>query len=285
MLVSDGHSHVSPLGLGGREVARKFREAGGWFIALVSLPPNHYGLNYTVEDVIRSFEIHVRQCAEASGEGVEVACLAGVHPSVIDRWVRASGPSRTAEVVKNVEAVLNVLRRYRAEGLIDGYGEFGRPHYKALPESVIANELVTIKVLELMKDLGGVVHLHLEQAGEATALSVDALARSANLSVRLKSNVVLHHSTIAVGEAAEHLGFSYTLTARSELLMKALSKGLRGFIPESDFIDDPRRPGVVMYPWEIAVESQKLLNSGVGEEMLLKVMVDNVVKLYGVEPP
>ncbi|MCD6324192.1 MAG: TatD family hydrolase, partial [Desulfurococcales archaeon] len=176
-------------------------------------------------------------------------------------------------------------RKLRVEGLIDGYGEFGRPHYKALPESVVVNELVTIKVLEIMKDLGGVIHLHLEQAGEVTVQSVASLCGCADLPESLRGNVVLHHSTVGMGEAAERLGFSYTLTGRFELLREAFSKGLKGFIPESDFVDDPSRPGVVMYPWEISAEVKKLLDAGVGEDLIYKVMVDNVVTLYGVEPP
>lgn len=44
MKYADAHCHSNPIeGLGAREIAKRFKKHGGWFIALVSLPPYHYG--------------------------------------------------------------------------------------------------------------------------------------------------------------------------------------------------------------------------------------------------
>ncbi|MEM0014757.1 MAG: TatD family hydrolase [Zestosphaera sp.] len=280
--VSDAHAHVSPAGLGGSLVGRKFREAGGWFIALVSLPPTNYGLRGDLNGLLKSFDIHARECLKARSEGLSVACLAGVHPAYVDELVRAVGVNRVDEVLSMVRRALESLRRLRLEGLIEGFGEFGRPHYKTLPESVVVNDVVLREVLEVCSDTDSVLHLHTEQGGSATVASVDALVKSAGAS---KCRVVFHHASLAVVRAAENLGYHSTVLGREDLLLNILELNPSRVLVESDFIDDPRRPGVVMYPWDLAGEVGKLLaKEGGHEEALRKCLVDNVRELYGVKP-
>ena len=283
MLVADGHAHVSPKGLGGLEVGKKFKGAGGWFMAVVSLPPIHYGLGEDLNSIIRSFSTHIRECSRVREVGIKVACIAGIHPAFIDSLIKHAGPPKFKEVMELLNKALKELERLRKDEVIDGFGEFGRPHYKTLPESVIANEVILTKVFEIAKDYGGVIHLHLEQGGFLSVNGVDLLRRCSGLQETDK--VVFHHASVNMALEAAVRGYSSTLTGRAEVLRRAFQEGLTSFIPESDYIDDLRRPGVVMYPWDIAREVMKLMDYGGYEELLSKVMIDNVVKLYGVEPP
>ncbi len=283
MLVADGHAHVSPKGLGGLEVGKKFKGAGGWFMAAVSLPPTHYGFGEDLNSIIKSFSTHIRECSRVREAGIKVACIAGIHPAFIDSLIKHAGPPKFKEVMDLLNEALKELERLRKDEVIDGFGEFGRPHYKTLTESVIANEVILTKVFEIVKDYGGVIHLHLEQGGSLSVAGVDLLRRCSGLQVTDK--VVFHHASINMALEAAQRGYSSTLTGMAEVLRKAFQKGLTSFIPESDYIDDLRRPGVVMYPWDIANEVRKLVGDGRHEELLSKVMIDNVVKVYGVEPP
>ena len=284
--IADGHLHVNPRGLGGLKVGLKFKRVGGWFMTVVSLPPTYYGLGEDLDSIIKSFNIHINECYRVRDSGIKVACLAGIHPAFIDSLIRHAGPSRFNDVMGLLEKALKELEKLRKEGIINGFGEFGRPHYKTLPESVIANEIILSKVFEIAKDYGGVIHLHLEQGGYLSVEGVDLLRRCSNLlDVR---RVVFHHASINMAYTASLRGYSSTLIGRAEVLRGAFNKGLSSFIPESDYIDDPKRPGVVMYPWEIAEEVNRMIKN-VGqvnvEEALNKVMVDNVIKLYDVGPP
>ncbi len=263
-------------------LGKKFKESGGWFIALVSLPPHHYGYENNLEGIRKSFQAHIKECSKVRKSGVEVACIAGLHPALIDSMLRSIGLSKTNKVLDITYSALEDLRKLRAEGLIDGFGEFGRPHYRTLPESVIVNELLMREVFELVKDYGGIIHLHLEQGGIATVLSVDAMVKCVGIE---QSNVIFHHASINVALEAQKLGYYSTIIGKGKVLSRAAEVGLEYFIPESDYIDDPKRPGVVMYPWEIAEEVKKLRKSSRIEELLTKAMIDNVVRLYGVEPP
>ena len=58
-------------------------------------------------------------------------------------------------------------------------------------------------------------------------------------------------------------------------------KHRRRVLVESDFIDDPRRPGVSSYPWDIPLRINELINEGVIEESYVeKIMTDYVRKAY-----
>lgn len=283
LLVSDAHAHVSPSGLGAKIVARRFKDVGGWFIALVSLPPSHYGFSAGLDGIIKSFESHVLECSRAREEGIKVACLAGIHPAYVDELVRVAGSHKTDKVLDVLERALGRLEKLRLEGKIDGFGEFGRPHYKTLPESVVVNEILLRRVLEICRDTGSLIHLHTEQGGLATVASVDYLVRLLRVP---KNKVVFHHATSFLAKTAEEFEYVMTVLGREDLLVSLFESGITRALVESDYIDDPRRPGAVMYPWDISREVEKLLSRGEDyEEVLTKYLVDNVASLYGVSPP
>lgn len=282
--VADAHAHASPLGLGASRISKKFREHGGWFIALVSLPPQHYGLPQTLEGAIKAIKLHVKQCDEARKAGVKVACIAGVHPAFIDHLIKRSGGSASNVISFVRENIMKLLARMIDEDKLQGIGEFGRPHYKSIPESFAANDAILLTALEIIRDHGGVLHLHLEQGGQITVESVETMVNS--LGLRNTKSVILHHSSAGMALHACRKGLSATIIGRSEPLAQAKRLGALCVEAESDYIDDPKRPGVVMYPWEIAEAVNQLLSADAELlEFLHKVMVDNISNVYGVKPP
>lgn len=282
--IADGHSHVSSLGIGPAQLARKFKESGGWFMALVSLPPHYYGLEDTPENLVRAVQIQAELCSRARDEGLSVTCIGGVHPATVDRIIKsASGdPMKTLDrVLQAVESIIGMV----ANNVIDGLGEFGRPHYKTLPASFVANELVLLRVLEASKDMSIPLHLHLEEAGTLTVHAIDKLTNI--LGIRELSKIVFHHSSITMSKEALKRGYSATLTGRRQIIDKMKSAGVivPGAMLESDYIDDPKRPGIVMYPWEISENVRKAVEDGIIDEDDAYVLgVESVKKVYGVEP-
>ncbi len=282
--IADAHAHASPSGLGAFRISEKFSKHGGWFIALVSLPPQHYGLPQTLEGAVKAIELHVRQCDEARKAGIKVACIAGVHPAFIDHLIKRSRGD-TSNVVSFVrENIMRILAMMIDEGKLQGIGEFGRPHYKSIPESFAANDALLLAALEIVRDHGGVLHLHLEQGGQITVESVETMVNL--LGVQNTRSVILHHSSTGMALHACEKGLSTTVVGRGEVLAQAKRLGALCVEAESDYIDDPKRPGVVMYPWEIAKAVSQLLSTDIGFlEFIHKVMIDNISKVYGVEPP
>jgi len=280
--ISDCHTHTNPVnGLGMKSVAKRFREVGGWFIAIVSLPPSHYGYPPTVEGYQKSFEIVIREADIAREYGLKVSKFVGMHPADVEKNLSRLGPEKTLDLV---EQVFKIIEKMLREGVVDGLGEFGRPHYKALPEAFAINEYVTIRALELSRDLGVPIHLHLEQKGLITIISINKVCKALNAP---QKNVIIHHADSRTAVEASKVGFPFTLLAKFELVSRVLSNenATQFALLESDHIDDPRRPGVALYPWEIRDCVNALIRNGVHDEVLYKVLIDNVVKTFGVNPP
>ncbi len=282
LLFADGHAHSNPVeGMGAGEVAKRFAARGGWFMALVALPPYHYGIQpRTVDDYRKAFELHASECRKASAV-LSVSCFAGFHPAEVDSLI-SSGmkPEDVLELgIKVVDLAVELCRR----GVLDGIGEVGRQHYKTTPERLAIAYTVAQYALARASDEGCLVHLHLENAGPATVATID---RFMNLINGRRDMVLFHHSTVRVAGYATRLGYSATVPGKREQLRAALERIGAVFIPESDYIDDPRRPCVSSCPWEIIERQLGLLEEGmVDEEALWRINVDNVVKFYRVEPP
>jgi len=283
VLFADAHLHSNPLrGIGLRSIVKNFKAVGGWFLAIVSLPPSHYGLGSSYDDYVRGIEILMRECRIAKEEGVKTKCLAGIHPADLEKLVNSQS-LKYDEVINLALKILNYISKLIKSGVLDGIGEVGRPHYKTTPEGYVVNELVLHHALRLAKDLHSIVHLHLEQGGILTVLSMTDLLESISLS---KDLVLLHHMDIKTAMNAEGVSLRYTLCGKLQLLREGFKKLKPTYMIESDFIDDPRRPGVAAYPWEIVENQLLLLKEGlVSEDYLFKLNVDNIVKFYGVEPP
>ena len=283
---ADAHGHTNPVrGLGAEKVAKRFREAGGWFMALVALSPTAYGMEPTsVESYVRVVdEILINECRTAEEAGLRVACLAGFHPAEVDKLIDRykMDPMRVLELGLSV---VERMEKLCLEGVLDGIGEVGRQHYKTTAERVLISQIIMERALQAVKDHECMVHLHLENAGIATVDLTDIAVRRIGAS-RLE-RVVFHHSKPVMVERASELGYAATLPGVERLMEHAVRNLKPVFMVESDYIDDPARPGAVVYPWDMALTQERLLRRKlVDEEYRYKINVDNVVRSYGVEPP
>lgn len=285
LLVADAHGHSNPVkGLGASRIAGKFREAGGWFMALVALSPTSYSIEPTGLDAYKeTIELHVRECSAAEEAGLRVACLAGFHPAEVDKLIDKYKMDPVKVLRLGYEVVEYVASLCR-EGVLDGIGEVGRQHYKTTSEKALVSQLIMERALQEAKDNDCMVHLHLENTGPASVALTHITAE--RLGVNPTPRIVFHHSKPSMVLEAARLGYSATLPGIPRLLDHAVKELDPVYMVESDFIDDPARPGVVVYPWEMALAMERILRRGLAsEDYLYKINVDNVVKAYRVEPP
>ena len=278
--VADAHTHTNPVkGLGMSKIAPKFKEAGGWFIALVGLSPWHYGLEPTLEGYEKTLNLMIKEAEVAKEAGLKVKTLFGFHPADVDKLMGSMEPEKVLEFGLKV---LSIVEKYLKAGKIDGVGEVGRQHYKTTPVAVVIAQLIMDRALELSRDYDAVVHLHLEQGGRITALDVKRRIERVGAKVE---RVVVHHARGKSLAAAVEEGLVATVPGVRGSLERAITLEPK-YMVESDHIDDPKRPGVVVYPWDMAKNQLELLREGlVDEDYLWKINVDNVCKTFGVERP
>ncbi len=284
VLIADSHMHTNPVrGMGAGTIAERFKASGGWFAAIVGLSPWSYGFEPpSFEAYMKTAEIVMSQCREAAEKGLKVKCFTGFHPADVDRLIDKYRlkPEKVLELGLDV---VSKLKEMCSKGLVDGIGEVGRQHYRTGAERVSIAEAVMSEALMAVEE-GCMVQLHLEQSGEVTVTTIDRLYRILGLPESLKRNVIFHHASLKVAGAAYKLGYSSSLPGIPRLLEHAAFNSEPVYMVESDFIDNPSRPGVVVYPWVMADKIRELAAKG-AHEWAYKVNVDNVVRVYGVEPP
>ena len=96
--------------------------------------------------------------------------------------------------------------------------------------------------------------------------------------------IVFHHAESSYVKAISSKKMYASITGKKSFLIEAI-KQTENFVVESDFLDDPRRPGAVIAPWSIASTTRKLLNENIiSYEKAYKIHVDNIKEIYDIEP-
>jgi TatD-related deoxyribonuclease len=275
-MFADAHSHVNPIyGVGPEKIARRFRDSGGWFIALVCLPPWSYGLEPSgLEAYDKSFRLIIDAGAKYKQLGLEVAIHLGHHPSEVD-YLNKHG-LKLSKIRDLGFKVVDLIAKYVMEGYAHGLGEFGRQHYPTKPENREVAEDIARYAIQKAKDLDVSIHLHLDQSPNALNFASE-IAKEVGMSL---SKVVIHHLNPELAKNAESLGLSYTVVGKIENLKIIVNSSSKCLV-ESDYLDDPKRPGAVIPPWTISKTWRKLLADGLCDVSYVQaVNVDNVIALY-----
>ena len=92
--------------------------------------------------------------------------------------------------------------------------------------------------------------------------------------------MVFHHIKGSLAKLAIELGIIPSIPARRVELEESVEAWPRVVI-ESDFLDDPKKPGAVVAPWSISRTINKLLAKGlIDESKAFEVLVKNPASLY-----
>jgi TatD-related deoxyribonuclease len=157
-------------------------------------------------------------------------------------------------------------------------GEIGRPHFPVSEEILAASNDILSYGMRLAKECGCPVVIHSESA---TPESMEDLGRLAD-SVGLSRRKVVKHYCGALVTPAESRGLFPSILASRPLVQEALGKGDR-FLLETDFMDDPQRPGAVLAITTVPKRMRQLVEKGVDQEVLWRINHDNPGTVYGVE--
>lgn len=280
---ADAHCHTNPVrGLGADKISKVFKKHNGWFIALVSLPPYYYSFNeISIDNYRRVIEILISEKKKIIENGLVAKLLVGFHPAEVDEYSRRGlSPENILELA---ESVLELIIKYYREGLIDGIGEVGRQHYSTSPHRQVLSEFIMLKTLEYARDYDLLVHLHLEQCGLITIKSINYFLEKLSIP---RNNVLIHHVNYDTGYWSEKYSLWHSIPGKEKDIKENIVENRRCMLVESDYIDDPRRPGVSSYPWDIVINIEELIKKNIIEQSIVdKLMIDNIVKFYRVNPP
>jgi TatD-related deoxyribonuclease len=268
----DNHVHLSAEGRN-LEAIREFHRLGGTHILLVHLPYPDLAaatLGHFREGYARTLAMAGRVRAETPVKAyvavgpypVEILGLAERHPLEQAKEVMMAGIDDAARLVEEEKAV--------------AIGEVGRPHFPVDEEVWEASNEILEYAMGVARDVGCPVVLHTESPTPETFAELGGMADRAGLP---RARVVKHFSPPFVKHELNH-GLFPSVIASEANLREALAQGHR-FLPETDYLDDPRRPGAVLGIGTVPKKTKKLMQEGVlSPEVAQRIHGDNPRTLY-----
>ena len=270
--VVDHHCHLSPSGEG-VGAARRFRAAGGTHLFLTT--QNYAGGPITrLAQYREQFDTTVG-LAESLRREAGVVAYAVVAPYPVDLL----GALQHLDLPSAMElhrAALDLAGRFVAEEKAVALGEVGRPHFPVSPEVAAATEELFQHALEVARDAGCPAVVHSEDLDASGFRSLAATAARANFPLE---RLVKHYAR-EVRPTEERLGIVPSYVARRELVKASLHETGPWFW-ETDFLDDPKRPGAVLDLATVPRRAQALSTDPSSVERLRIPFVESVQKVYG----
>lgn len=235
--VYDNHVHMSPSGRN-VDALREYEAVGGTGLTLVTLPYAEVRIHEGA-DFERSYQITYDLAQRArDATSLEINIAVGPYPVLIIPLAEAYGLERAEEMM--IRGMEDAARDV-AEGRAVALGEIGRPHFPVPEDIWDASNRVLLRGMELAREVDCPVIIHCESEAD-TDRSLAELADRAGLD---RGMVVKHSSPPWVTPEETH-GVMPSMPASKTNAREAIGKGTDRFMIETDYIDDPGKPGAIM---------------------------------------
>ncbi len=267
--VLDNHLHLDPDHGRGMAAVDDFARLGGTHLLVVNKPSWHLGDLPTDRESFRHvFETTIGVVAAASErlDGRAWPVL-GVHPGLVSHLVDDGHSPEAARDL--MQAGLDLAAEYVADGRALAL-KSGRPHYEVEDAVWDASNAVMRHAFSLGADHDCAVQLHTEASDDLTEVAAWAEAEGLD-----RTRVVKHY---AGGELAGPI--PSVMSEKDRLAVAAASDA--PFLMETDFVDDPDRPGAVLGPKTVPRRVRWLLEEG-HDEAVHRAHVETPELVYGVD--
>jgi TatD-related deoxyribonuclease len=268
--VLDDHLHLDPRHGRGIDAVEEFVRLGGTHLLVVNKPSWHLGVE---PDEPADFRPVFEETLDTVAAATEVLPgrawpVLGVHPGLISRLVdeRGFSPEAARDLM---QGGLEVASEFVADGRALAL-KSGRPHYDVSDAVWDASNAVTRRAFELGAALDCAVQLHTEASEDLTDLAT--VAEESGLD---PTHVVKHY---AAGRLA---GPTPSVMSEKDRLERAAESG-EPFLMETDFVDHPEKPGMVMGPKTVPRRVRWLLEEGY-DEAVRRAHVETPRAVYGID--
>ncbi len=174
---------------------------------------------------------------------------------------------------------MELAAEYVKEEKAIALGEIGRPHFHVDEIIWDASNRIMRYGMELASELNCPLVLHTESTTPEVCRELALMADHAGLP---REKVIKHYCSPLVKESENH-GLFPSVLASEKNLRAALEKGDR-FMMETDYLDDPRRPGAVLGIKTVPKKTLKLLDDDlITEKEILRIHKYNPERVYGID--
>jgi TatD-related deoxyribonuclease len=275
--VLDAHIHLDPNG-DPESAVERFLRAGGSHLLIIHKPYHHIK-EIDMDSFVRSYDTTIEMMDRANRAGAVSNCVVGPYPGSLPHLMKNIGSDVAFELY--LEA-LDLAFSYVDEGKAIGIGEVGRVHFQVDEEVQRSCDRILEEAMKGCKKRNCPVILHTESPRD----NHDLYSHLVNIADRCsleRWRVIKHYSGWEAADPDIGLGLSVTMQARKNNIEEALKRGFE-FLLETDFIDDPRRPNVVMPPDTVPKKITWTYNKGLmDEETHHRLMVDLPEKVLGLK--
>ncbi len=251
----DTHLHLDANGRG-IAAAQDFANAGGTHLCLVHKPGFPDSLPETIDAVKQAYIGTLDMANSVRREvGIDVRVILGPHPVVWEKQIHTLGMDEATQL--HIDSVALALE-YCAEGEAVALGEVGRPHYPVSDEIwSAANEQLEV-VMHMASQANVPIQLHVEENGAQTNAELAKICDRAGL---MRQRAIHHYAPANVSESFTH-GLSSSVSMGKDSLstiMDTYRKCSSTWTMETDYLDDPSRPGAVLGPKTVPKRTQALV--------------------------
>lgn len=272
----DHHCHLSASGEG-VAAARRFRAAGGTHLFLTT---QNYETEVprSLEDYRRQFETTERLGKRVREEtGVVAYCVVAPYPIDLVNATPLLGAASALDVHR---AALDLAGEWVREGRAVALGEVGRAHFPVSNDIATLLETAFRHAFEVARDVGCPIVVHSADLDEAGFRELAERARE----VGMPPERVVKHFARARVRREECGGVAPSYLARRELVRVVKNDPGPWFL-ETDFLDDPARPGAVLDLATVPRRARAIAEEVPdGADRLQIPFVESVEKVYGLRP-
>lgn len=270
--IYDNHIHMDPRGRNINAI-EEFKNAGGTGFTLVNLPYDSVTIS-SADDFAEQYAVTISQAEKVRDElDMKVNVAVGPYPVLLIPLSERFGIDVAEDImIKGMDIAATMV----SEGLVNAIGEIGRPHFPVSGEITDASERIFIHGMEVAKDVGCPVIVHCESEENTMRWLADAADKAG-----MRREMVIKHLSPPLVTENENHGVMPSIAASRSGIRTALSKGDR-FMLETDYIDSPERPDVVMPVTTVPKRINGMFSSGeMDEETIWRICHDIPKALYG----
>ena len=274
MILFDNHLH---LRRDGRflDAVKDFKNAGGTHFVLCQYPMPHLVIK---ERSYKSCYQETLKIAKEIRLKMDIGVFVTVGPYPVD-YLKFSEEFGREIAIDLMKKGMDEAAKLFEEKKIIAIGEIGRPHFPVDEQTVIDSNEILLYGLQKAEDVGCPVVLHTESTTPEQCKELMKLGSK----VGLKPEKIVKHFAPPLIKYNENFGLMPSVLASRKNIVVALKKGSR-FMMETDYIDDPRRPGAVLGPKTVPKLTKNLLDSNVmSEKQSFEIHVKNPQKTYDID--
>ena len=273
MIIFDNHLH---LRRDGRflDAIKDFKKSGGTHFVLCQLPIT----NLVIRDKSYKECYNVTlQMADDIRSNIDIGVFVTVGPYPVDylKLFKKFGRESAISIMKKgIDEAAALCEEKKCIGI----GEIGRPHFDVDRKTIEDSNEILFYGMQRARDANVPVIIHSESATPDHCKELTILGKKAGLPA---NKIVKHYSPPLILEK-ENYGIMPSVLASKKNIEIAIKKGTR-FMMETDYIDDPRRPGAVLGPKTVPKRTFELIeNSLLTKEQAFIIHQQNPETTYGI---